>query len=99
MNEAAVRAIIFRALEALNRELPETERVPVGPDTKLLGESAALDSLSLVSVILDVEAGIESEFGRSLSLTDDRAMSQPVSPFGDVKSLSAYALLLLSEGS
>ena len=97
MTEAAVRAIVFRALEALNRELPEADRVPVSPDTMLLGEMAVLDSLSLVSVILDVEAGIETDFGRALSLTDDRAMRQQASPFADVKSLSKYILLLLSE--
>lgn len=97
MTEAAVRTIVFRALEALNQELPEADRVPVSPDAMLLGEAAVLDSLSLVSVILDVEAGIEAEFGRALSLTDDRAMSQPTSPFADVKSLTAYILLLLSE--
>ena len=38
MTEAAVRAIVFRALEALNRELPEADRVPVSPDTMLGGE-------------------------------------------------------------
>lgn len=96
MTEAAVRIIVFRALETLNRELAEADQVPVGPDTKLLGGSASLDSLSLVSVILDVEAGIEAEFGCALSLTDDQAMSQAASPFDDVKSLTAYILLRLS---
>ncbi len=50
-------------------------------------------------MIVDVEAAISDASGRDLSLTDDRAMSQPVSPFSDVTALTAYIMLLLSEAA
>ena len=61
----------------------------------MFGESSALDSLSLVSVIVDLETLITDQFGRAISLTDDRAMSRDPVPFTDVGSLKAYILEML----
>lgn len=89
-DQATILDIIYRALRSLNEELGEDKRVALAPDTRLFGPDASLDSLSLVSVIVDVEAGVADAFGKAVSLTDDRAMSQPVSPFSDVSTLAAY---------
>lgn len=87
---AAIIEIIFNALRSLNDELEEDKRVPIAADTKLFGPEASLDSLSLVSVIVDVESGVADATGKSVSLTDDKAMSQDVSPFSDVNALADY---------
>jgi hypothetical protein len=98
MNEqATILDIIYRALRSLNEELGENQRVALVPETRLFGPDASLDSLSLVSVIVDVEAGVADAFGKPVSLTDDRAMSQPVSPFSDVSTLAAYIGKVLHE--
>ena len=97
LNKEAVHAIILQALRNINDERGADEQLEVGLDTRLFGADAALDSLSLVSVIVDVEAAISDASGRDLSLTDDRAMGQAVSPFSDVGTLTVYILLLLSE--
>ncbi len=97
LNIDTLHAIVFQALANVNDERGPDEQLDIGPDTILFGASAALDSLSLVSVIVDVEAAVSEASGRDVVLTDDRAMSQEVSPFSDVKSLTAYILLLLSE--
>ncbi len=99
LNQDAVQAIIFQALGNINDERGPDEQIAIAADTRLFGADAVLDSLSLVSVIVDVEAAISDAAGRDISLTDDRAMSQPVSPFSDVGALSAYILLLLSEAA
>jgi acyl carrier protein len=97
LDKDAVQAIILKALNNINDERGPDEQIEVGLDTRLFGSDAVLDSLALVSVIVDVEAAISDASGRELSLTDDRAMSQAVSPFSDVNTLTAYILLLLSE--
>lgn len=97
LNKDSVQAIIFQALNNINDERGPDEQLVVDLDTRLFGSDAVLDSLSLVSVIVDVEAAVSDASGRDLSLTDDRAMSQPVSPFSDVNALTAYILQLLSE--
>lgn len=88
--------IIYRALQALNGELPVDKQVSLGPQTRLFGPEATLDSLSLVSVIVDVEAGVLDELGKTVSLTDDEAMSQEVSPFSTVETLADYILKQLA---
>lgn len=102
MSEATTRnevlAIILEALENLNQELDEAQRVEIGPVTPLFGPDAQLDSLSLVSVIVDVETALTIKWGAPISLTDDRAMSREISPFDDVGTLSDYVVELLAEG-
>jgi acyl carrier protein len=94
-----VLRIVFDALESLNQELDESARVTVGPTTPLFGPDAQLDSLSLVSVIVDVETALTLRWDAPISLTDDRAMSREISPFDDVGTLTDYILELLREVS
>ena len=96
-SKAAVIEIIYRALRSLNEELEEDKRVALAPDTKLFGPEASLDSLSLVSIIVDVESAVADELGRVVSLTDDKAMTQAVSPFSDVTTLANYIVAQLVE--
>ncbi|MDB5408031.1 MAG: hypothetical protein JWL84_2943 [Rhodospirillales bacterium] len=97
LTEIEIQGIILRALENVNEELDADSKVAVGADTCLFGSDAALDSLSLVSVIVDVETEVSTAAGRQISLTDDRAMSREVSPFSDVHALTAYIAALLAE--
>lgn len=92
-----VLEIILRALENLNDELSDNEKFEAGPTTPLFGPNATLDSLALVSVIVDVEGDVSTALGRSISLTDDRAMSQEISPFDDVQTLLNYIIVLVNE--
>ena len=98
-NKDAVQTIILLALQKINDERGPDEQLEVDLNTRLFGTDAVLDSLSLVSVIVDLEAAISDASGRDISLTDDRAMSQAVSPFSDVSTLTDYILLLLSEAA
>jgi acyl carrier protein len=97
LDKNSVQEIIFQALNNINDERGPDEQIELGPETRLFGTDAALDSLSLVSVVVDVEEAVSGVSGRQISLTNDRAMSQTVSPFSDVSTLTNYILLLLSE--
>lgn len=97
LEAVAVEAIILKALEDLNQELEPDDRIVVGPETALFGVDAEIDSLSLVSVIVDVETALSLDHGLEVSLTDDRAMGRAVSPFTDVPALKDYILELLEE--
>jgi acyl carrier protein len=99
IQEKEVLGVIFKALNNLNDELDDSDKFEVSENTCLFGADAELDSLSLVSVIVDVEGDISDLLGHSISLTDDRAMSQEISPFSNVKSLLAYIMVLAAEGA
>ncbi|MDX2240336.1 MAG: acyl carrier protein [Leptolyngbyaceae cyanobacterium bins.302] len=68
-------------------ELP----VDLGNETPLFGQHGLLDSLGLVSLVVAVEQAIEDEYGVTVSLADEKAMSQKNSPYRTIGSLAAYA--------
>ena len=63
----------------------------------LIGRQAVLDSLGLVTLIVDLEQRLEEEYGVSLILVDEQAMSQRSSPFRTVQSLIDYICRLIEE--
>ena len=92
-----IRSLIFKALKNINDERQQEDKFFIDLETPLFGQGATLDSLSLVSMIVDIESDLAELVGFDISLTDDRAMSQESSPFANVKSLTDYINLLLSE--
>jgi acyl carrier protein len=92
-----VEDMILTALADVNDELGDDEKIAVSPTTALFGVDAEIDSLSLVSLIVDVETALNVDHDLPVSLTDDRAMSREVSPFSDVQALKDYILELAAE--
>jgi len=77
------------------REVGEHGAVPlpstVDDETPLFGREGFLDSLGLVTLVVAVEQAIEDELGVSVSLADERALSQRKSPYRTVGTLADYA--------
>jgi acyl carrier protein len=92
-----IEELILGALNDVNDEQPEDERIEVGPSTPLFGPNAQIDSLALVSVIVDVETALNVDYDLPISLTDDRAMTREISPFDDVQTLKDYIVELVAE--
>jgi len=65
-------------------------------ETILYGMDGILESIELVSLFADLEEIIFDEFGRDITLADEKAMSQNNSPFRTVNSLSDYIESLLT---
>jgi acyl carrier protein len=92
-----VEEMILAALGDVNDELDDEDKVEISPATPLFGVEAQIDSLSLVSLIVDVETALNVDHDLPVSLTDDRAMTREVSPFSDVQALKDYILELAAE--
>ena len=69
----------------------------VTEDTFLIGHEAVLDSMGLVTLIVEVEQLLEEEHDVIVVLADERAMSQKNSPFRSVRSLTDYIHKLVEE--
>lgn len=76
-------------------ELPLENQFEVNGSTLLLAEGGSIDSLQLVSIIVDFEEALSKRFDIAVSLTSDEAMMQVESPFYSVKTLSNYAYKLI----
>ena len=98
MKEKIIK-VVNNSIDELNQQLSEQERLEKSLETRLFGGNSILDSLGLINLIVAVEQNIEDEFDISLTLADERAMSQRHSPFRTVGSLVDYISMLFEEES
>jgi len=89
MQQQIVELIIDTARELGEDELSLSE--DLSGDTQLFGEDGVLDSMGLVSLVIAVEQAIEDRFGKTVSLADEKALSQSKSPYRSVAILADYA--------
>lgn len=97
MNKQKITTIVINQVEQLNDTFPESQKIIVNENTVLFGNGSSIDSLSLVSVIVDLEMLFADEYGFDISLTDDRAMTREISPFDSVTSLVDFIFEIISE--
>lgn len=97
MDKQQIFDIVINQVKELNETLPAEQQFSVDKDTVLFGNDSKIDSLSLVSVIVDLEGIFSDEFDMDISLTDDRAMTRAISPFDNVESLVDYIHEVVSE--
>ncbi len=93
-NEEIVQ-LVLTASERVMSDLPASERKPFTPTSALIGGDSPLDSLALVGLVIEVQESVQSQFGVSLSLADERALAEPVNPFSTVTALAGYVQRLL----
>ena len=94
MDRDAIIEVIFEAIALGNQARPDDAQVPQAENTPLYGEEGHLDSMALVSLLMDVEDAL-LERGHSVSLSDERALSATRSPFRSVATLADYTVDLL----
>jgi acyl carrier protein len=98
VNRNDVLQDIYAALERVNALREPDKQLARCEETVLYGAEGVLDSLGLVSLIMDVEEGVNARYETQLVLADQRAMSQKRNPFRDVRSLADYVVERLKEG-
>lgn len=74
--------------EFLKEELEES--IELSLDSKLFGGGGPLDSMALVNLVVDLEELIEDDYGKTITLADEKVMSRRTSPFSRVQNLIDY---------
>lgn len=97
MERSTILDLIYAAIDEINPTLPPDRQIAKSPETQLFGRGSALDSLGLVNLVVATEARL-MEAGATVSLADERAMSQRQSPFRSVATLRDYVATLLEGG-
>lgn len=87
--------IIFQSIDEVN----EQNDLSIVKDlsTRLFGGDSNIDSLGLINLLVSVEENINNECNTSISIADERAMSQHNSPFKSIETLVDYILILINE--
>jgi acyl carrier protein len=97
MNRDEVVLEIYTAIAHANEMRSTDDQIAAAEETGLYGPGGSLDSLGLVSLVLDVEASVNARMGTNLVLADERAMAVGRNPFRDVRSLADYVMSRLAE--
>jgi len=84
-----VQDLVLRAMQNANVARMPDAQLTISPDAPLFGPGSALDSLGLVSLLIDIEDALRDR-GIDVMLSDARAMSQKRSPFRSVAALVAF---------
>jgi acyl carrier protein len=71
----------------------------VNEETVIVGPGAVIDSIGVVSLIVDIEQRLEMDYQVSVTLANDRAMSQRNSPFRTPTVLADHILATEREGT
>jgi acyl carrier protein len=95
-DQERVQQAVYRAVDELNKQLPKGIAVDKSRDAVLYGKTGKLESIDVVTLIMEVEDQVKAEFGASITIADDRAMSRENSPFLTVGTLTDYVAELLN---
>jgi acyl carrier protein len=97
LNKDEILEIVITKVKSLVETLPEEQKYKVDENTILFGNGSNIDSLSLVSIIVDLETTFSVEYNFDISLTDDRAMLREKSPFESISAMVEYIDELVNE--
>jgi acyl carrier protein len=89
--------LIYTALKEVLDQAGVPAPATLTEDTVIVGKDAALDSLGVVSLIVEVEQALEQKHDVSVTLASDKAMSAKNSPFRTVGVLADHVLETIKE--
>ena len=88
---------IFRAIDEHNQRTAKDAQLGKTDDTVLFGQETTLDSIGLLSLIVAIEENLEEQFGIEISLADEKAVAQKISPLKTIATLSNYISQLIKQ--
>jgi acyl carrier protein len=89
METSEIEALVLATIRVANQSRAMDKRVEESPTAVIFGPGSALDSIGLVTLLIDIEDALRDR-GVDVLLIDERAISQKRSPFRDVPSLTAH---------
>ena len=95
--ENSIKKIFQSAIEELNEQLEESEKIIYSKNVKLIGSNAALDSMAFVTLVTIIEELVEDELDVSVEIVSDKAFSRTNSPFSCIGMLEEFVLELVRE--
>jgi len=92
-----IKNIVLSSIKTIGELEEKEELLNPTEDLRLFGGVGVMDSLGVVMLISEIEEQIQDKLDLSITLADDRAMSQKTSPFRSVKTLVHYISKLIQE--
>ena len=81
--------LVYEAIDLVNEQILTGPKIGKTTDTVLLGEDGAIDSLSLVNLVVAVEELVADRLGKSITLVDEETFTDESRPLATVGSLAS----------
>jgi len=95
------RTLAVSIISACLKDVLEQAGTPldhIGEETEIVGPAAVIDSIGVVSLIVDIEQRLQMDHDIAITLASEKAMSQKNSPFRTVGVLAAHVLDSIEQG-
>ncbi|PXA02921.1 hypothetical protein DDZ13_14550 [Coraliomargarita sinensis] len=96
-NSTEIESLVIECVRMLSKDFEIDALADVKKDSLLYGEGGPLDSMALVNLIADIEDAVAEQYGATITLADERALSAKRSPFRSVADLSQAIMERLPE--
>jgi acyl carrier protein len=97
LDRNAALSVVVQSLTELLTQNGDVMPATIDESTVLVGKDAVIDSLGMVSLIVEVEQVLETEHDVSVTLANDRAMSERNSPFRTVGVFADHVCTLIGQ--
>ena len=85
-----IKEIFETAIEELNEQLSDDEKITLDENTRFIGSKACIDSITFVTLISILEELIEDKLDKTVHLVNEKAFSSKNSPFYSVETFTQY---------
>lgn len=80
--------LVYEAIDTVNEQILTGPHLGKTPETALLGEESAVDSLTLVNLVVAVEELVAERLGQTITLVDEDTFTDESRPLATVQSLA-----------
>ncbi len=95
--EEKIRNILMEAINEINEDMDENEKIVYALDSVLFGKGAGMDSFSFVNLISNIEDRIYDEFDKEVYLVTPDVYEKDYNPFETVAALEKYIAEVMAE--
>ena len=88
-NESHYLNVVYECARIINNDLPDKLKLPLHPDSVLVGEGGVYDSLSIINLLIAIEESLKN-LGEEVMLLDEDLVIDAKGPYSTLYNLAEY---------
>jgi hypothetical protein len=89
-NQESALKDIFECIDKINEQLPPDDRILKEPGTTLVGTGSALESLTLINLMVEIEETVSASTKHRLSILEGALMHKDGAQFSTALELASW---------
>ena len=89
-NKNAIIKIIFTSIKEVNENQPSDNRLKLKKDEFLVSDKSKIDSLGLITLLVNIEDKINKTYNVDLNLLEENFISDEKTPFQTIDNLAEW---------